>query len=229
MSYDNVLFGKMDQEIGRQVASRGHDFRLIYDVGGSNGAWMNIMSKVWPEARFELFEPLAEIHPKYKEMMIYLEATHANSRMHAFALGEADGTIQMNMYDAPAGSTTLDVPADAGTTAVEVPMRSIDSVIAEGLAGTPDLIKMDIQGGELAALKGAEKTLPDVHFLMLETWVQRAYGRRTPLLHEIIGFLAPLGFVPYDFGDLFRDPNGACSAIDVWFANRRFVKDAHLY
>jgi FkbM family methyltransferase len=224
-----MSYGDADAAIGQAIKQRGYVFPTIYDVGGSNGSWVNIMSKVFPQSRFELFEPLAEIHPKYKEILVYLKGIHAESYMNPIAIGDRDGSIKLNIYDDPSASTTLPVGLFSGTKSVTVPMRSIDSIVASKMCPPPDMIKIDIQGGELAALKGAERTLKNVQFLMLETWIQRGYGKDTPLLGELMAFLSPLGFQPYEFADVFRSENGETVAIDVWFINKAKAKNRNLY
>ena len=85
-------------------------------------------------------------------------------------------------------------------------MRTIDSLIKEGTLPSPDIIKMDIQAGELAALKGAIATLPSVRALHLETWIMQAYGGKIPLLVDLMAFLRPLRFRLFDLGTQFRLP-----------------------
>ncbi|WP_439495157.1 FkbM family methyltransferase [Bosea sp. (in: a-proteobacteria)] len=215
-----MSYGDMDAQVGRAIRALGYNFPVVYDVGGSNGAWVNIMSKVLPESRFEVFEPLAEINPSYREILGYLKGIHQDAHLHPIAIGEKDGSIKINIYDDPVASTTLAIAGADHIKPVKVPVRSIDSIVASRMCAAPDLLKIDIQGGELAALKGARQTLPGVKFLMLETWLQRSYGSNTPLLHELISFLSPLGFVPYEFGDVFRNDKAEAVAIDVWFINR---------
>jgi hypothetical protein len=52
-------------------------------------------------------------------------------------------------------------PDDVGTRPVEqfVPTTSLDSLVASGELERVDFIKLDIEGAESAALKGAEQTL----------------------------------------------------------------------
>ena len=86
---------------------------------------------------------------------------------------------------------------------------------------------MDIQGGELEALKGCEKYLQHVDLLLLETWLSRGYGKKTPLLHEIINHLLPRGFYLFDFAGEYRNAQGRLFAPDVFFVNRnsQLVRD----
>ncbi len=224
-----MTYGEDDTRIGKFVRDLGYEFPIVYDIGGSNGSWVNVMSKVFPDSRFELFEPLAEINEEYKKILVYLKDVHKESYMHPIAIGEKDGTITINEFDDPSASTTLPLGVLKNITGRKVPMRSIDSVVAEGMCKPPDLIKIDIQGGELAALKGAKDTLPNVKFLMLETWLQRSYGKNTPLLVELTEFLTPLGFVPFEFGDVFRNSEGETVAVDVWFINKNKAKNKSVY
>lgn len=224
-----MSYGDIDSKIAQAIMRQGYSFPNIFDVGGSNGSWVNIMSKVFTDSRFDLFEPLAEINESYKEILVHLKAIHEDSHMHAIAIGEKDGSIKVNMFDDPSASTTLPTGLLSGTKSTKVEMRSIDSIVESGLCPAPDLIKMDIQGGELNALKGAQKTLPGTSFLMLETWIQRSYGKYTPLLNELMDFLSPFGFTPYEFGDVFRNENGEAVAIDVWFINKYKSKNPAMF
>lgn len=225
-----LLYGDADKAIGEALKARGYSFSNIYDVGGSNGAWTVIMSQVFPEAHFELFEPLFEIDKSYEGNLPFLKTAHQNFRMNSIAVGEKDGAIDIHIFPQSVGSTTLPLGREVpNTKVVSVPMRSIDSLVHSGLYHAPDFIKMDIQGGELSALKGAIGVLPNVKFIMLETWLQRGYGETTPLLHELMEFLTPFGFFPYEFSDVYRGDKGESITIDVWFINKNASNERLAY
>lgn len=80
---------------------------------------------------------------------------------------------------------------------VKVPVRTIDSLLQELEAGasTPryNALYMNIQGGELKALRGAPKTLETLDFIYLENNFEARYDG-TPTADEITTFLSDFGF-----------------------------------
>jgi FkbM family methyltransferase len=143
-------------------------------------------------------------------------------KLFPIALGEKDGPATFHVHPDPQGSTTVDWQEGNFATPTTVPMRTIDSLIKEGVISSPDLIKMHIQAGELAALKGATGTLPSVRALHLETWIMQAYGGKIPLLVDLMVFLRSFYFRLFDVGTQFRHDNGALYSIDVCFVNEAF-------
>ena len=207
----------------RQLRKLGLDLRLFFDVGASNGAWSRRVSEDFPEASFELFEPLIDYAPQYREKMEWVLSQHPRFRLHKVALGPQKKSTTMHLYvNKPVGSTALDLdhqPPD--TRRVPVEMLTVDYVVDEFQLSIPQVIKMDTQGCELGILQGACKTLPKVDVLLLECWLTRAYGRSTPLLLEIADWLREMDFYLWDMGNGWRDPEGNLIAQDCLFLNAR--------
>jgi FkbM family methyltransferase len=220
-----MSFGDGDVEVAKRIVASGYELDVIYDIGGSSGAWTRSLRPVFPNSRIELFEPLGDHDPHYRAGLDGLRTTDANLGVHIAAVGAEDGEVEVRVFPDASGSTTL--PGDGGQPIVRAPRRSIDSLIAGGLR-CPDLIKADTQGGEFDIIRGAEANLAKVSFLLLETWLVRGYGAPTPLLSEQIAYLHPRGFVPYDFADTYRKDDRLI-AQDVWFINVRKAKDPPWY
>ncbi len=66
-----------------------------------------------------------------------------------------------------------------------------------------DFVKLDIQGGELFALKGMQKNLPSCLGLEIEVEFSRLY-REQPLFGEVYDYLNDFGFEFIDFTNLCR-------------------------
>jgi FkbM family methyltransferase len=204
-----------DIRILRLLKPKLPDRPVILDVGASNGRWTREFVKIFPGATVFLFEP----GTAYTDEMRVTLNSHERLKLFPIALGEKDGPVTFHVHPDPQGSTTVDWQEGNFATPTTVPMRTIDSLMKEGAISSPDLIKMDIQAGELAALKGAVATLPRVRALHLETWIKQAYGGKVPLLVDIMSFLRPFHFRLFDVGTQFRHDDGSLYSIDACFIN----------
>lgn len=94
-------------------------------------------------------------------------------------------------------------------------VRRLDSITPILMLDHVDLIKLDLQGGELAALCGAEATLAITANLVIEVEFVQLYQDQ-PLADEIAAFLGDRGFeVAGSLEDHHR--NGTKVAADWWF------------
>jgi hypothetical protein len=76
---------------------------------------------------------------------------------------------------------------------MEVEVVSLTDYVQTKQLPPPDLIKLDIQGYELEALKGSIGLLKDAKYILCEvSFVEFYVGQ--PLYHEIAHFLAQHGF-----------------------------------
>ncbi|WP_292420454.1 FkbM family methyltransferase [Mesorhizobium sp.] len=128
---------------------------IFYDIGANIGLHSLIASKiVGPTGRVLAFEP-GEINLKYFRRT--LENRIPNVSLHEFAIGAAD---EVRVFDLRGGAMSgkLVGPGENAVAPVSVQVRCIDSLIAEGYP-RPDVIKIDIEGGEADALQGAATTL----------------------------------------------------------------------
>jgi FkbM family methyltransferase len=84
----------------------------------------------------------------------------ASGRVVLIAEGawSSKGSIDLNLGVANSGTGSM-MYKEAGAKTVSVPVRPIDDMVAEYKAPRIDFIKMDIEGAERHALKGAAETL----------------------------------------------------------------------
>ena len=208
-----------DVRILQSVKPRLPQRPVIFDVGASDGRWTRQFLQLFPRATAFLFEP----GTAYADGMQATLNSHKGLKLFPIALGDRNGPAVFHVLPNPYGSTTVDWDG-AGEKLTIVPMRTIDSLIDEGAITQPDLIKMDIQAGELAALKRAIATLPNVRALCLETMIVKGYGAATPLIADLMEFLRPFQFQLFDVGMQYRYDDGTLYGIDTWFVNEALVK-----
>ena len=215
-------FAALDRQCLRRLQGLGLDFKVFFDVGACNGSWTRHISPFFPNARFELFEPLIDYAPTYRNR-IERTLKEPRFRLHKVALGAECRRAKMYLYpDNLPGSTALELnPAPEGTRCIEVDMLTIDHAVRVLGMTAPQVIKIDTQGCEVSILQGARETLPKVDVLMLECWLLRAYGPSTPLLLELATWLRTFDFHLWDLGDAWRNADGILEAQDCFFLNAR--------
>ena len=178
------------------LAMRGFDPRQIVDGGANVGEFAVRASLIFPEALVHLVEP----QPACIEALAEL-ALNDRFRLHTVALGRENGFI--NLAIDPNGVTTgAHIQPDAEVNSgVEVPVARLDTVLANEM-GIDDrcLLKLDLQGWELEALRGAESIFESIEVILTEvSFFAQAYE---PSIETLIRFLDDRGYALYDIASL---------------------------
>ena len=216
-------FAQCEKQFFTRMQACGFEPSVIYDVGAAHGCWSAVIAEVFPEAQFELFEPLAGRDPVYRRELDRRLESHPNFRLHEFAVGDRNGEADFWCMPSAVASSLLaqSAPRDQR---IKVPVRRLDDAVAALGLPQPQLIKMDIQGGEALAISGGVKTVVQADMLHLETWLRRGYGKPTPLLPELMDGLRPLGFVLVHLGDFYREDHQELASVDAFFAHARLIE-----
>lgn len=191
--------------------------KVIYDCGAYLGTWAVEVAKLFPQAQIVMFEPNTLILPKTKAAVANIQPSPL---VIEAAVGDKSGTATLNVWDnshtsMPGSSLLGHVQGTAGTK-IETPVVTLDE-IAEKHNLRPDIIKLDLQGFEYAALQGATSLLKTTEVVIIEFGLLEAYeGRTTP--RQIIDMMYDNGYCLYDIVDLlYRPYDGALSSGDFFF------------
>jgi FkbM family methyltransferase len=177
----------LNKLVGNWLARRGYEDRfgkaftaqirpgdLVWDVGANIGLYTGIFAGLAkPGGKVVAFEPaaacVAQLRGKFEG--------DASVRVMNVALGDAEGTITMEMESDPLASTHRVVAGSstgAATSVVEV--KTAQSVVAAHPELFPSVVKIDVEGHEGAVLDGMQSLLADrrlrcvgieVHFTLL--------------------------------------------------------------
>ena len=202
---------------------QGFEFPVFYDVGANVGLWTVETQKIFPDSRYELFEPLYGLHGSIESGSRV--KGNPNARMHPVALSDETkrGTIKI-LGNNGVGSSILvmDFDAKKGIEIVECDFYRMDDLVQEYDLPPPDFIKLDTQASELKVLQGGVQTIGHAKFILLETWMRRVYGPATPLFHELSSWLYQHGFVLYEILNLDdgRDADGTLRWFDAVYINK---------
>jgi FkbM family methyltransferase len=216
----------------RHIQNLGFLPKVIYDCGAFIGKWAMKVSHIYPEAEFVLIEPNTEILNEMeanilprKERMVVINAAISNECGKGM-LNIWDNPQHNNKITALAASSLLDHVQGQPAKKIDVDIKTLD-MIAEETGKLPDLLKLDLQGGERKALLGAENLLKSVELCIVEFGCLDAYLERTTP-QDLMDILYSAGFCLYDIVDLrYRPYDGALAGGDFFFVKRTSKLKSH--
>ena len=150
----------------------------VIDVGANAGDVLAEAVRLAPRGRHIAFEPLPDLAARLRERFPGVEV-----RAAALSNRAGEATFQRRLdADSRSGLLALGGPSEPLT----VPLERLDDVLEESYV--PDLIKIDVEGAELAVLEGALGTLtrhrPVVAFEHGSAAL--AYGTTHGMVHELL-------------------------------------------
>ena len=195
-------------EVLAHLTELGHAPRTIVDVGVGHGTPQ--LYAAFPDAHLVLVEPL---EPEFGGAIERILAERPGHWARG-AAGAAPGRTTIEVHPAAVLSSTRSV----GGVPREVDVVTVDdAVAASGAPAGPLLLKVDVEGGELDVLDGAEQTLARAEVVLLEVALFR-FADGVPLLHEVLSAMAARGWVTHDVYDGgLRPLDGQLGRIDVAF------------
>jgi len=167
---------------------------VIFDGGANLGQWASGMQHALGQAdpTFFLFEPQSACQD-------ILAALPIRKVLLPVALGSAPGEVTIAGVEPGFGAASIYERHDTyfGDMSAHqelVPVVTLDSVIAEHRIEKVDLLKLDIEGAEFEALKGATCSLGDgtVRSIAFEFGSANIYSRT--FFRDFWELLTPLGF-----------------------------------
>jgi FkbM family methyltransferase len=177
------------------------------------------------DSKFIFVEPLEEFKPNLEQLI-----TRYNGNYILGAAGSYDGEIEISVT-ADLGGTSMYKHKDSNneqlqkelgiplTVPRKVPIFKLDT-IWEALEGQgPAILKVDVQGGELEVLRGAESCLENFEIVIVEVGLVATYEGQ-PLFDDFINFMYTRGFKVIDFINAGYANNGILLETDVVFAKK---------
>ena len=168
----------------------------------------------FPEARHVLVEPLAEFKPDLERIVAGLP--HAEYVLAAASARAGDVKLNVNANPFLTSRHTLRNAIYAVTEQRTVPGIPLDELWRARQLRGPSILKVDVEGDELAVLEGAPEVLRSCQFLILEVEIRELFVGR-PTLDLVARRLAERGFVLDDLLELGYGPTGDLHVLDAAF------------
>ena len=176
---------------------------------------------------FHCFEPdaalVADLQIKY--------AGDPNVQLIASALGSEPGTATFNINASRPTNSLL--PTAKGLQSelqqlcqtvqqVQVPLTTIDAYCGQVGLDVVDIVKLDLQGYDYFALKGATKTLQATRVVMVEVLFVEIY-EGCNLFHDIQSLMLENGFGLYTLSGIHYGEHDELLWADAIFINKTFA------
>jgi FkbM family methyltransferase len=166
----------------------------VYNIGANVGYYALIASDlVGASGKVIAFEPATSNLELLNRTVS--ENRLQNVRVMPIAIGDSDGVATLALSETNSGDHQVSLQHHADRDTTEVALRSIDSLIAEGLP-QPNAIIMDVQGSEVDVLRGMANCIRDASLSLIfcEFWPGGLNARHTDGAKEFVDRLANAGF-----------------------------------
>jgi FkbM family methyltransferase len=165
-SIAGYLLGTVEPHVQAAIAQLVQPGMIAYDLGANVGFFSLILAKaVGTKGRVIAFEPVSKNATRiaYNAQLNDL----ANIVVRTEAISAADGAAAFEPGNFSTMGKLHNQTLTLSATAREIPVRSLDSLIAAGDILPPNFIKVDIEGAEVDCLHGAATTLRQMRPLLL--------------------------------------------------------------
>lgn len=190
------------------LAKKNLEPATVFDVGVASGTpWLY---EAAPDAKYYLIDPTPDSLPHMQDI-----AKKLNAEIMNFALGDKAGVIKFFRRPDHEGSTMFEDHENISKEEINVPIRRFDEVVGD--FPRPALMKIDIQGAELLALKGMGDRIRDIDCIIVETALISSL-KDSPEFGEVAAFMDSKGFALYEITGVLRRPlDRAMTYIDAVF------------
>lgn len=175
----------------------GLDCMTVVDVGANKGQFSLLAYSLFPRACIIAFEPLPEPAVRFRRVF----RDDANVRLHEMAIGSMTGQATIHVSARDDSSSLLAIgkmqcgifPGTQETGIKAVAVRRLEDVLRPDEIAAPALLKLDVQGYELEALRGCELLLSNFTWVYCECSFLSLYQGQA-LADEVITWLRQHGF-----------------------------------
>lgn len=193
------FYEKIELDIFERLAKKS---LTIFDIGGSIGDYTCVGASRLPEiGRLTVFEPVPENITYIKRNLAQNKLTD-KVMVEAAAVGDTDGEMTIFMVEDSVGTHSASASSAAGISknGVKVPVVALDSYVKKHSIDSLDILKIDIEGYDGFALRGAKTILSDL--------------KPTVFIEFVADNLVNCGFDPQEFLELLVGEYGHIYVVD---------------
>jgi FkbM family methyltransferase len=201
----------------------------IFDVGGYHGLISIAYHNLFPQSNVYTFEPFEESfhilekniqdYPSIKPYKVALSDKIGENSLHINQSAATNSLLASSKTGSPIDTLT------ASYKTINIKTDTIDNMVVKHHIDRLDILKLDIQGGEIRALQGAAQMLSEkrINLIYCEVEFITIYESQ-PLYHHIATFLQNYGYQLFDIFDFHHLENKQLAWADAIFYNPETIK-----
>lgn len=192
----------------------------ILDVGSNKGQFTLVARRLHPDSNITAFEPLPTAGDRFTRVF----AKNQGVVLHRVALGSRSADAELNVSGQDDSSSLLPItdlqeatfPGTGLSKLEPVKVKRLGHLLSSADVPGPALMKVDVQGGELDVLMGAEDLLSAFDFVCVEVSFVEFYSGQ-PLAQQVLHFMEESSFALYGVYNPFLDGQGRSVQADFLF------------
>jgi FkbM family methyltransferase len=174
----------------------------VIDVGANVGQFAHAIRDVQPSCAIHSFEPVPSAATELRESFL------GDRKFFSYevAISDREGETRFEVNEFSHSSSILPItdkqkkmfPFASTTKQITVQVTTLDRWLNGKDLQRPVLLKLDVQGNELAALQGARALLSETDYILTEVNFFNLYHGQ-PSFDDLYNVISPLGFQLADF------------------------------
>lgn len=166
---------------------------VVFDVGANVGDWASIVLDINPKLEIHCFEPCRTTYSSLTS-----KDWSPNVRLNNFGLSDVEGTLVLNVVDGASGLNSIylrrGVESARALRSEPIDVCTVDGYCEKNGIREIRLIKVDVEGHELAVFQGMKQTLAERRVRVIQFEYGGCNLDAKVFLGDIWDFLEPYSF-----------------------------------
>ena len=198
------------------------NLETVVDIGANRGQFTLAVKRYTRKAQVIAFEPLAEAAATFRKVF----QGDMKVILHQAAIGPEEGEASIHVADADDSSSLLPIstlqnsmfPRTREIRTEMVKVGQLSDFVASREIVSPAMLKLDVQGYELEALRGCEELLARFCHIYVECSFVELYSGQA-LVDDVIDWLRERGWFLRGIYNMIYDHKGQSVQADFLFEN----------
>jgi FkbM family methyltransferase len=190
----------------------------ILDVGANHGDWTRTSIQYFPDAHYTLVEPQDDLKVHVSDLLSARKVEWINA-----GASDTSGTLWFTIATRDHSSTFVNSGESEGAQRIQLPVRTLNEIVASSRHGLPEMVKIDAEGFDLKALRGASNLLGRSEIIFAEVGLAARDIENNAA--AVVNFMNDAGYRMIDITDINVSPRHKLT----WVCEFAFIRNqSHL-